>query len=481
MQHILWTYDHPTARDQEMILFKSVGSAVIPVFTGVNFYPGYNDETHEDYPDWRSNVSIPLNCVELIRRNFDLARLTPDIRHLINKYIDVIFINCEPEELQQLLGWYKGKVLLRCNGGPNIGALDWQTSGWVKAIIDCKAAKRVTYMPGHETLFIEKFRDAGIGLQLQNVYVKVGRFRGLSYSPKNTNRISCAISYLEFHDYFREHFENVVEASSKIDLKIDVFGKNKKPQVVGDVEVKGHLEHELMWSSLLSNKVFVDVGQNPMHTIFPPLEAMMLGMPVLFPRNNGHVQSLECSLDLTLGVNEGVFENLNECFQFASEASLEDLEIIHRAQVEIFKNFFSRSNARTAALAAIELSQGADSARTVIFEKSLGRLCSGLFRRIFKDAQPSSIKFKPERASVRRVYLGHVWATTNVLLSQNRVLTLILNLFKLELTLHTEAGGSVKLQTGVNKLPEEFDGSRVKVYGSVVHLLFSIRFDFYDQ
>lgn len=475
MKHILWTYDHPTARDQEMLLFKSKNSAVIPTFSGVNHYQGYNDETHVLYPRWRSNVKIPLNEVEEIRINFSSnSSMSKRLKSLVNKHIDYIFINCEPDELKNLLSWYKHIILFRCNGGPNTKYLDWQTSQWVNVIKKMDATHRVIYLPGHETIFIEKFNEANIRVILQNVYVDTHRFNNLKYNPIHMKRISCAISYYEHHDSFREHFNNIKEVSKNFDLQIDIFGKNRKKKSFKNIDVKGTLEHFEMWSNILSNKLFIDVGQNPLHTIFPPLEAMMLGMPVVFPRNNGHVQSLEKTLDIRLSSNEGVFDTLEECLDFASNSKIKDLVIMHENQFKIFSRFFSKKNARAAALNSIDVDIKSEIENSIQIKKDPLRIIYGLIRVLRRTKRLKTFVKQNNEPIGKIVFIADAQIEKKIELIDNFGLRILRMFFGVKPILEMEDGSLKRVEIGLNNIPLSVNSRKCRLFGSPLLLLIDI-------
>lgn len=408
MKHIFWTYDHPTARDQEMILFKSNESAVIPILGDTEHYEGYNNELNDNYPLWRDNVELQLNIVEKLRRNFSINP-TIEIQELFNKYIDYIFINCEPEELEKLLNWYSGFVLFRCNGGPDSKNLHKQVNGWVRVINKLSASNRVFYLYGHPTLFKEIFDKSKIKSFFVPVYVDISRFKNLYYNPIYSN-FSSAISYLDHHPLFIEHLENLNKCNLKKIKKFEIYGKNKKRSLNSKIEIIGKLPHFKMWKKLLSNKCFIDLGENVHHTIFPPLEAMFLGMPVIFCKNNGHVKALEKYFDKELSENYGVFKSLQNAIDFANKASLNELMQIHKLQKKIFQIYFDKDTARVNILNSIGvnnylLNNNSKLNEKIILKNNLLIFSMKVFRFLFNKF---ILNKKVEYNLSKRLYIGKI-------------------------------------------------------------------------
>src|ERR1700733_14589322 len=93
---ILWTYEHPTSRLEDMMLYPEAGFEIVPTLTEVTTSwvdNRYHDESHHLYPRWRSYVTLPVNVTEKIRRmdfwgrDFDLDGQEAA---LVNRHFDAI-------------------------------------------------------------------------------------------------------------------------------------------------------------------------------------------------------------------------------------------------------------------------------------------------------------------------------------------------------------------------------------------------------
>jgi hypothetical protein len=356
---MLWTYEHPTARFQEMMLFPSVGIETVPTYTDFQtswLDNRYHDESHSMYPAWRQHVSLPVNVVENIRklklweRNFVV---TDDEADLINSAFDIIFINCSEETLRNIFSWFKGLVLFRCNGGPNAKLLFQDAEGWLEAAKAYDAADRFLYLPSTLKLIPPSFVSAGIKIINMPVYVDVSRIPG-AWTKAASRTIATSISYLDFHDHFQGQLSSLGDAYSNEPFKIKVFGKNKqKTSPSGNIEIVGGLPDEsLFWSGIFGCEVFVDAGRDPTHNIFPPLEAMAKGMPILFPEGNGNVEAIRDAYpDVLVDESMGVFSDHYAIARFlrGNIGRVDLFHEIHNRQSKLFLDYFSKANALRAA------------------------------------------------------------------------------------------------------------------------------------
>ncbi len=355
ISRVLWTYEHPTARLQEMMLFPAAGSEVVPTYTESPtgwLDSRYHDESHPMYPRWREYCSLPVNLVERVRRAALWERdfrVDPEEAQLINDNFSGMFINCSPGTLANIFSWYTGKVLFRCNGGPNRTDLYKDARAWVETAKQAGRLKDFIYLPGHFNLVVPEMYEAGVKIIHFPVFAEEARIPG-RWAGRASNQIATAISYLDFHSHFQGQLRDVVDAYGGSDLHVRVFGKNKLIQTATDnIEIVGGLPSDNdFWGQIFNCAAFVDAGKDPTHTVFPPLEAAVKGMPVFFQRDNGHPHALQ-DFGVTVPLDEriGILPSHSDICDFLLKHhnDLNLLKDINERQVALLKSYFSRENA----------------------------------------------------------------------------------------------------------------------------------------
>jgi hypothetical protein len=355
---VLWTYEHPTARFQEMMLFPAAGIEVVPTYTDIQTSwvdSRYHDESHPLYPRWRSTCSMPVNVVERVRRSRLWERdfqLEPPEAKLINDNFEGMFINCSPSTLEKIFSWYRGKVLFRCNGGPNRKALYEDAAQWVDVARRAGRIRDFIYLPGHMNLVVPEMLEAGVKIVHWPVFSDEARIPG-EWARQTSRTIATAISYLDFHQHFQGQLKDILDAYGGSDLNVRVFGKNKVVRTAAEnVEIVGGLPSDNdFWGQIFACGAFVDAGADPTHTVFPPLEAALKGMPVFFCRDNGHVHAIQDYLPhVTLDERMGVLANHHDIRDYLLKVGgdVDALTKLNHAQVAILRAYFSRENALAA-------------------------------------------------------------------------------------------------------------------------------------
>lgn len=352
---VLWTYEHPTARFQEMMLFPEAGIEVVPTYTPLQtgwLDSGYHDESHPMYPPWRNYCSMPVNTVERIRRSRLWERdfrIDPGEARLINENFSAIFINCSPGTLANIFEWFRGKILFRCNGGPNRALLESDARAWVETARQAGRTRDFIYLPSLHKLVAPEMAQFGVRRILFPVYVDQSRVPG-GWAGKGSHTIATAISYLDFHEHFQRQLAELARAYAKAPLDIQVFGKNKIVETPArNVRVIGGLpKSEDFWSRIFDCAAFVDAGQDPTHNIFPPLEAAFKGMPVFWCKDNGNVQAIADSVPgVALDERIGVLQSHDDIAEYLPTICEDParLAAVNQAQAALLRDIFARETA----------------------------------------------------------------------------------------------------------------------------------------
>jgi hypothetical protein len=289
-KRILWCYDHPTARYQEVDLFIEAGAEVV-VSLGdpatLRIDRDYHNEVHALYPDWRPTVTLPADVLERVRRApiMRLAgRLSKEDAKLINATIDVIIIPADPPVIANILEWFTGHLMYRANGAVN-RPLFFENMAKVDEIAQ-KHADRFWFAPGMENLIPPDSKVLKEKVVFLPVWISPERMPFRWAGGESKPYITTAISYIDFHDFFYGQYLNIKEHLEGFDYK--VLGKNNREALRASApEILGGTDVDTLYGLIAQSRVFVDAVNVPEHLIFPPIEAMQMGVPVLFIEDSG--------------------------------------------------------------------------------------------------------------------------------------------------------------------------------------------------
>ncbi|WP_426454407.1 glycosyltransferase [Paenibacillus sp. S-38] len=349
---IYWICSHETLRYEEVPLLIEAGAEVIPCLgdpTLVKFDQNYDNETHKYYPHWRKYCTLPTYIAEEIRR-IDIigkrGKVTSREAALINQHIDVLYIASFPDLVANALDWFNGYVIFRVFGHGDF-------SSYTKAMeflrIDkakFAASKKYIWSPILYSLDEPEAPELVRNKLYLNAFVSEERLGFRWRAGKSEPYLSTAISYLDgahpAQDVYSE-FASRFEA-----LPYIVLGKNHTKGQTGG-QVSGYLDSTSFYSKIASSRMFIYIGFHSFyHLHFTPLEAMCMGVPVLFLYRSGLTkEALDHSVSLDLLRETGMCATVQELQLRASELfhDLEALEDLSRRQYALFRKVFSRAYA----------------------------------------------------------------------------------------------------------------------------------------
>lgn len=356
---LFWTYPHLVARFQEVSLFKDCGLEVVCAddeLPSAEVDRAYYDERSPYYPRWRENVDIPSSVLETLRRVSiyqDGSFISAEQRALLNAYIDVIYVIGHPRTLRNLGSWFRGTLLYRVMGYPNWAA---QNAAFreANAIVSAPGfTAKFLYAPAYPTMTPNRFGHVARAVLAANPWVEQHRLPQEWAGERSDARAVSAISYIHFHSYFRDQYRTLARAFDRFPLAI--VGKTDLQALdVPDPRILGQMPFEELYQTIAQARVFVEAGTCPNHVIWPPLEAAVMGVPVLFVRTSGLVDPLRAggySLADLRGM--GMFDTFAEIQNFLLQHGKEIprlREIAIRQKRAFVEHVFSREHAKRALL-----------------------------------------------------------------------------------------------------------------------------------
>lgn len=356
---VYWVCPHETLRYEEVPLFIEGGAEVIPNFGDpvfLRYFTNYNNENDMLCPNWRRSCTIPANVVEKIRE-IELwkkkGKVTSEEAELINQWIDVIFISTFVEYLSNISKWFRGYVVFRAFG-MNDGITSY-TEAMNRANIDIdKIAVMENYVWCPILNSLEDREDSRIikNKYYLNAFASEERVKFKWMGKDSKPFISTTISYLD-HYYYRnrvvkENFDSFKKEFSNIPFV--VLGKNTKNAAENICDkVIGDLDHNSFFSKIAESRIFVYIGLGSnYHLHFTPIEAITMGVPVVFLEKSGLAQEARDN-----GIRRGELKKIGMCEtikdmkKFAQKVmyDFEKLYQLVERQSNIFSKIFSREKA----------------------------------------------------------------------------------------------------------------------------------------
>jgi hypothetical protein len=300
---IFWSCTHIALRYEEVPAAIDAGFEVIPSIGSMLHLPyeeRFDDENMSLYPDWRLHCTLPSNVLECLRRvqfdNLSPPTLSQQEIDLFNKYIDVIFIPSMPASVKYALSWFKGVVVFRVFG--RIADFNSYSELCEGRSIDLK-----NYIRADNFVLAPIFSNLA---DIEDYWLKLNVL--VIRSCVSFSRIPFAWKRNESLPYVSTMIKRGVEANStgkqRLDNLITSVGDNILCKILGkqwpadiaflseNYKFSGFLQHEDFFNDIANSRVFVYIGDDPYHLHFTPLEAISMGVPVLFHCNSPLCQEL---------------------------------------------------------------------------------------------------------------------------------------------------------------------------------------------
>jgi glycosyltransferase involved in cell wall biosynthesis len=278
-KRILWLINHQTLMEFEPTLLESLGYEV--------YIPKLFPQTYENRSagvtfEFDNHLTLPESVIVTLNDfNFYTTKLTPKIRHIINSHFRVMVVPAIPLMLQQAMEYFEGHIVLRAFGH----AKDYTYGEVFKTALGPGFPEAIERL-GPRFHFGTAYRGMELieqdYLKRRMLYLPLGlpdRFfsQGDVWEGNDWKLLFiCPIInestyYTNIYHRFKDEFKNIPHViggwqSHKID----------DPTVIGSVDRKefdGLLRHL---------RVMFYHSEEPRHIHFHPLEAIAVGMPVVF-------------------------------------------------------------------------------------------------------------------------------------------------------------------------------------------------------
>jgi len=359
---ILYGASHRVLRFEEVQLFIQAGFEVVPVKAHWDIFathePGVDDPAHPLYPEWRETCSIPdaelekIQAIDLLKYqdlNASGGMVFKKEAALLNQWIDIIYIPNLLPVVPKVLSWFEGLTLFRVYGEGKIMTYDeWAASSHGDLNLLRKYDERYATMlmlyslngPEHASILGSHVFHVGPCITKERI---VGKWQ----AEHATKICNTALSYISGNSHWREIYGEFCDVFKNIPLRF--LGKNEKTQepCKSDRRVIGIVENDQEYLELLTDCCcLVDPGTSPFHTHYTPLEAIIMGIPVVFLESSGMASEILRVIPRSELVDCGI------CVDFVEAAAvmkkcLEDIDyakqISHNQRIIAEKMFSPRA------------------------------------------------------------------------------------------------------------------------------------------
>lgn len=289
-KRLLWIVNHKTLLPAEVPIFRDLGYEVfIPKIIPTHASYRSGAVTHE----YDSSLTIPPRDLKILNSHafygeLDLYRpWSPTVRSIINQHFSVVIstISAFISPLNEAIRHFDGLVLARVFGltHPHTykALIDWLGR---PEMIDAAAARgsRYAFVQGYSN--IAEIEPAGLAANAHTVTVPLAdeffRFEN-SWVGNGSNAIMVCPG-IEKEGYYRDVYEGLKRDFGDIPHKI--FGRQYV--TIDDEAILPYLSDSELIDLYRQAPVFVYPSTEPRHIHYSPIEAMIVGTPVLYMKGS---------------------------------------------------------------------------------------------------------------------------------------------------------------------------------------------------
>ncbi len=339
---ILYGASHRVLRYEEVRLFIEAGFEVIPVKAHWKIFkiqePDSDNPAHPLYPNWRATCTVPDSIIEKIQAidilkyqdlNAQGGKVSSAEAALLNEWIDIIYIPNLLPPVPRVLTWFKGLTLFRVYGEGKIMTYDeWaKTSGADLSVLRKYDARYATMLMLHALNGPEHASILGSNIFHVGPCVTKSRITSKWKVESASQICNIALSYIYENPHWTDMYHEFCHVFKDIPLRF--LGKNNKEEhkiLKQDNRVTGIIKNDYEYLELLTDcRCLLDPSTSPFHTHYTPLEAIMMGIPVIFLESSGMAGEILRAIPKSELKNSGICSNFMEAKKII-ERCLDDIE-----------------------------------------------------------------------------------------------------------------------------------------------------------
>ena len=297
--NILYLLNHKTLTDYEVPLLIRAGYGVYIAkkLEGVNMILNSFTNTDASYDNYLQLEPEHIRTLNQVKWYTDQP-IEESVIKILNRYFKTIIITplTGPSLLQQLSQHFDGKIIYRLFG--MAGKLSYTN------ILSYTDSPKIQYMFGYDEIldfeksqgtFFNQSNSLVVPLGLSNKFIN--QYTN-TYNPIN-HRVCFVCSKFGYCDYYTSIYLTFVNWFSKYPHII--LGRDNN---INSENLKNNLTDEEFYRELCSSKLLYYHGKEPMHLHYHPLEAIVIGIPIIF-----HNESL---LSTYIGSSPGKCDSIEE-------------------------------------------------------------------------------------------------------------------------------------------------------------------------
>lgn len=235
--------------------------------------------------DYDSSLSIPQHVIDYLNSvDFYLNPWNPKTIRLVNRYFGTVFVMPYREGFQSPLLRFEGDIYFRAFGldSPRTYTSLIEEMFGKRALATIVALRnRFYFAAGYSVL---KEVEAQV-LQNRNVFLPIGVGKPFwdlldsAYESSNIDVLFLCSNRLS-SPYYAKQFQTF---KSIIGMNSHLVVDNEDP-----AGSDSHILHKISWEKLITtyrtSKIFLTPSEEPRHTLYSPIEAMIIGIPVVLSK-----------------------------------------------------------------------------------------------------------------------------------------------------------------------------------------------------
>jgi hypothetical protein len=283
---VLWISPHRTARFEEVSALLRTGAEVVPTTGELAAFPNaveLPEERDPLHPPWRATCTVPPEVLRVVREFGAYERpeaLAASVVERLDAWFDVVWVGTFSRLALELLRRYRGAVVLRPYGGYPYTAALGPLPARNRALDFLATSERYAFCPALPYQSLTEDPRLARREAFWPACVTASRM-GHRWAGRGSERVAGEVIGLIDRYRSAEYARFVADFG---DLPLRVFGQNPRGGARGDdPRIAGTLDDDAYHRGIAACRVMIYAGLGwKYHLHYHPLEALMMGVPVLF-------------------------------------------------------------------------------------------------------------------------------------------------------------------------------------------------------